>query len=412
MKPQKIRFRVFLPSGLAVLTILALTVIGIYILENRNNDDAVREEIDELGKLFAHEVDKASELMNGLIFFIEKDKEIQKAWFLKDLDTLIANSSGIFNGILTDHKITHFYFHNLDQTCFLRVHKPTLRGDYIDRITLAQAIDTGKPAGGMEFGPFGTFTLRQVHPWIINNKIVGYIELGQEIAQIKRTLARNLDIELISILNKTYFAQEAWEAGQKMLGRNGDWDQFSNFVISSSTIQSIPKKIEPYLKDLESCEDEAHLSSIIKLSHNGREYRGGFKELIDAFDRDVGDFIILIDVTDNVASSKRVAIILTILASVIYGVLFGFFWFFLGRVENQISESISKMKTLQGLIPICSTCKKIRDDSGSWNRLENYLVEHSEAEFTHGICKDCMKEHYGEFYTEKNDVATTKKKVG
>jgi len=54
----------------------------------------------------------------------------------------------------------------------------------------------------------------------------------------------------------------------------------------------------------------------------------------------------------------------------------------------------TKVKTLSGLLPICDSCKKIRDDKGYWNRIEAYIRKHSEAEFSHGICPDCMDKIY------------------
>ncbi|MDQ7096408.1 hypothetical protein REC12_22695 [Desulfosporosinus sp. PR] len=59
-----------------------------------------------------------------------------------------------------------------------------------------------------------------------------------------------------------------------------------------------------------------------------------------------------------------------------------------------IIEDISLITELQGLIPICASCKKIRDDKGYWSRVENYIEEHSEAEFTHDICPECAKRLY------------------
>jgi hypothetical protein len=58
---------------------------------------------------------------------------------------------------------------------------------------------------------------------------------------------------------------------------------------------------------------------------------------------------------------------------------------------------MADVKTLSGLLPICSHCKKIRDDKGYWKKLEAYLHEHSGATFTHSICPECMEKHYGEF---------------
>jgi hypothetical protein len=58
------------------------------------------------------------------------------------------------------------------------------------------------------------------------------------------------------------------------------------------------------------------------------------------------------------------------------------------------------MKILQGLIPICAHCKKIRNDQGFWTQLESYLAENSEADFTHGICPDCMTQYFSEYDIE------------
>jgi hypothetical protein len=57
----------------------------------------------------------------------------------------------------------------------------------------------------------------------------------------------------------------------------------------------------------------------------------------------------------------------------------------------QLTESLARVKQLSGLLPICASCKKIRDDRGYWNLLEVYIQDHSEADFTHGLCPDCVQ---------------------
>ena len=59
-----------------------------------------------------------------------------------------------------------------------------------------------------------------------------------------------------------------------------------------------------------------------------------------------------------------------------------------------LQESLAKVKTLGGLLPICASCKKIRDDKGYWNQIETYIQEHSEAAFSHGICPQCVEKLY------------------
>ena len=63
-----------------------------------------------------------------------------------------------------------------------------------------------------------------------------------------------------------------------------------------------------------------------------------------------------------------------------------------------LKDALERVKTLSGLLPICSACKKIRDDKGYWNQIESYIRDHSEAEFTHSICPECSKKLYGKVY--------------
>ncbi len=65
---------------------------------------------------------------------------------------------------------------------------------------------------------------------------------------------------------------------------------------------------------------------------------------------------------------------------------------------NELQMALKEIKTLRGILPICSACKKIRDDQGYWNRLEAYLYKHSEATFSHGLCPDCARKLYPELY--------------
>jgi PAS domain S-box-containing protein len=62
-----------------------------------------------------------------------------------------------------------------------------------------------------------------------------------------------------------------------------------------------------------------------------------------------------------------------------------------------LKKALKEVKKLSGLLPICASCKKIRDDKGYWNQLEDYIRKHSEAEFSHGVCPDCAKRLYPEF---------------
>lgn len=64
------------------------------------------------------------------------------------------------------------------------------------------------------------------------------------------------------------------------------------------------------------------------------------------------------------------------------------------HLTTELKQALDHVEQLQGMLPICSACKKIRDDKGYWNRIEAYISKHSRVVFSHGICPDCAKKLY------------------
>ncbi len=71
------------------------------------------------------------------------------------------------------------------------------------------------------------------------------------------------------------------------------------------------------------------------------------------------------------------------------------------NLVTSLQDALAKIKTLSGILPICASCKKIRDDRGYWNQVEAYVRDHSDAEFSHGICPDCAKKLYPDYYKDE-----------
>lgn len=72
-------------------------------------------------------------------------------------------------------------------------------------------------------------------------------------------------------------------------------------------------------------------------------------------------------------------------------------------IIGMTTKLFKKMKSLEGILPICSSCKKIRDDKGTWHHIEGYVRDRSEAEFSHGICPECEKKLYPEFNQDEQN---------
>ena len=70
------------------------------------------------------------------------------------------------------------------------------------------------------------------------------------------------------------------------------------------------------------------------------------------------------------------------------------------KLIAQLERALLQVKKLSGLLPICASCKKIRDDQGGWQQIEDYIATHSEADFSHSICPACARKLYPEIFPE------------
>lgn len=116
------------------------------------------------------------------------------------------------------------------------------------------------------------------------------------------------------------------------------------------------------------------------------------------------------------AKLEKITVILT-LAGVLLSALIAFIAAYrvlkaenvLIREKNKLREALDEIKTLRGIIPICSHCRQIRDDEGMWKMIEEYIHEKSDASFSHGICPDCMRKYYPRVAASINSDTTQEK---
>ena len=79
------------------------------------------------------------------------------------------------------------------------------------------------------------------------------------------------------------------------------------------------------------------------------------------------------------------------------------------KLITELQDALGQIKTLKGMIPICASCKKIRDDKGFWSNVEVYIRDRTEVEFSHGICPDCAKKLYGNLMGDEDEGQETEK---
>ena len=413
-KTEQIRKRIIQPFAVVMLAVLVLGALGGYRLQQYHLNREVDTKLNGVNALFFQLLNQESKFMEAQLQFLAHDDKLINAWQRRDMDGLYRAASPLFQKIQQDFGVTHFYFIDPKQVCVLRVHKPDRRGDDIKRYTMRQAAEQRSMSSGIELGPLGTFTLRVVYPWFHKGELIGYLELGEEIEHLTSQMKKISELDLIFTIDKSELDRKKWEIGVKFLNKNDTWEDFDDFVIIDKTLENISPKMSNYLVQAHGAQGSSNRNMTV----DDRTFRLAALPLVDAGMTTVGTLIALNDVTDKIAVLNN--LLLSILAAVLLvgGAVFVFFYKYSGRIEKQLANyqnnlehlvaerteelerAMEEVQALSGLLPICSFCKRIRDDEGYWNQLEGYISKHSDAKFSHSICGECMKKHYPEVTTD------------
>lgn len=345
MKAVNIRKPILISLTVAFFIAFGAFLFSVYWTKNKELANYVEKELESVQELFKQELNSDAKLMDAIFDLLSRDRQLQDAWMTRDRALMLEILLPILSQLKVDHQITHLYFHDTDRVNFLRVHKPEKHGDIIDRITMLKAEKSGKIFSGIELGPLGTFTLRMVHPWRINGMLAGYIELGEEIDQIIKKLHEVLGIDFYISIYKEFLNKKAWEDGMRMLGRNGIWDQLDGSVIISHTLKSIPKVFKKYLSRGQ--HGYMKVSDDIELSMGDQLYRVGVIPLFDAAEREVGDIVVLHNVTGKESNTKMSILFNGVVCIFLGGILLLLFSTILGRVEGELNRH---RQHLEGLV--------------------------------------------------------------
>jgi hypothetical protein len=427
----RLRSKVLLPLGLCFLVLFILGFSVTYLIQKRSLDANIEDRIANARVLFRELLKVEAEILWSLSSGYRSQENLQAAFLAGDRERLLAEAQPLYSEIERRHNITHFYFHRLDKTCFLRVHNPERHDDQIVRHTLNQAAQLETPAYGIELGPLGTMTLRLVQPWRVDGKLIGFLELGKEIDKITPVINHILDLQLVFTVEKKFLDRQLWEEGEKMLGKSGEWDAFPEFVVVSSSFRKLPSELGRRLSNHFS----GHNNDLFDAAFESRTFRGGAIPLVDAAGQEVGDIFAFANYS-TVTSSRNLFLIMILLSVLVAITFYALFTVYIGGIENNLQKSMdsldeeinqhletarelarhrdqleelsreqslelaetqAEVKILSGFLPICSCCKKIRNEGGAWEQLEMYIKEHSEAEFSHSYCPDCARKFYAEF---------------
>ncbi|MDT8385432.1 MAG: cache domain-containing protein [Gammaproteobacteria bacterium] len=325
---KHIRFKALLPTVATFILTLGLIIFStatfFHSQQLQNNHDTTLRAQDG----FENHVQRSIVEIGGILQMISGNPALQSAWQEKDRETLSLVAHKIYKDINSAFGITHFYLHTTDGKNYLRAHRPGRFGDHINRKTLLTARRTGEQAAGLEIGTFGHLAFRVTQPWMINGQLVGYLELGEEIGHITSRLKQINGAEIITLIDKQLINENDW---QKAFGKKYNWRQMDKWVITSSTMDSIPAELELL--------PGQGIQSHKQQSGTGfREYAISHLPLTDFSNNAIGYTVVISDITSNEQQLRALLSNIFIAGLLIIGLLTVAYFIYLGKIENQVAQ--------------------------------------------------------------------------
>ena len=321
MKALSIKVKI----GVAVVACLVAIAAANAILAYRNHErdmayageQAVAVAARSFVSIEQREIDKLSTTLDALA----GEPTFATLLAARDRPRLLETAAPIFKELKARHKVTHWYF--IDpapaRTIFLRVHRPDLSGDVCNRQTLLAAIRTGDTAAGKELGQTA-FALRTVRPFSVQGKLLGYMELGQEIDDFLHRMKAETGDEYALVVQKRFLDEKAWAATRGE--RRNNWGDDPEVVSVDAT------STEPGLlgasADVRDVPDAGHYLG--QLDRGSRHFVRGVVPVLDAAGQRVGGLFVLHDVTalhDRLVSEQtNVALLIGAVAVVVLALLY------------------------------------------------------------------------------------------
>jgi HAMP domain-containing protein len=238
------------------------------------------------------------------------------AFRARDRAAFLAVATPIFQDLQRTHGITHLYAHLPDRTNFVRVHRPELFGDRIERTTLVTAATSGALAWGKELGATA-FALRVVEPWVVGGETIGYLELGEEMGHfLTRLNGQTRDGYALLVAKRDgagapLLEREAWRAMRSRQQLPDDWDAFPDYVVVDDTARDPAALAGVRLGAL-----RPGGLLLAEVARGDQTFARGLVPVNDAAGRQVGGVVVLHDITQLHDSMlrARAGILITLLA--------------------------------------------------------------------------------------------------
>lgn len=331
MKPRSYKLKVNKPILFAVAISVLVVLAVVTYLQFASIEKRKMMVAPNFQEILKNDLKRDRKVFDSFLKIVKKDKDLQKIFLSKDREKLYKKIKPVFDNLNKNIDLTHLYFLDENGKTFLRVHNPKYHSDTINRFTFKEAYKSGKPFSGLEFGIKKNFTLRSVHPWVVEGKIIGYIEMGKEIDKIMTDISKLLNVEIYMAIDKNFYMSLSNKEYDKNI-----YETHNHLIVYSTNI--IPKEIDIIV--------EKDFDVDLRISQDEEYYHTSSLPVFDVSKKKLGYFIFLVNATFEI-SLLITNMLITIASLIVIGILFFLSARYLGSCrEKEINDMANKLVEL------------------------------------------------------------------
>lgn len=314
------RGQILLIVALVPLLVLAMFMAATYVYQEESRGGRLVRDADRSQALLRQQIDDAASSLHVVLDGLQDDPELVKELANDDADALSRRVSAQFAHLRDQHGISHLYFSRPDRSSLLRLDGAGKSGQVVDRLSLFDVVENAGQAEGLDLNAFGVVTLRVSAGWRDSSgKLLGFVEIGRDVGPMIDAVHRVMGLDIVLLVKKEMLDRDRWEEGERQSGGQGDWDELANAVSVARTMPTIPTPVGLLIED---GQPASHGGTTV-VPVGKKSLAVSVRPLIDLQDKQIGDVVLLRDVTETSRAMNRTLLLLVVFSLLL---IVGGFW--------------------------------------------------------------------------------------
>ena len=315
-----VRGQLLLIIALVPLLVLAMFVAATYVYQEESRGGRLVKDADRSQALLRQQIDDAASSLHVVLDGLDDDPELVKALADGDGDALSRRVSAQFAHMRDQHGISHLYFSRPDRSPLLRLDGAGKSGQVVDRLSLFDAVENAGQAEGLDLNAFGVVTLRVSSGWRdASGKLLGFVEIGRDVGPMIDAVHRVMGLDIVLLVKKEMLDRDRWDEGERQSGGQGDWDELANAVSVARTLSTIPTPVGLLIEDGQPASNGG--TTVVPVGK--KSLAVSVRPLIDLQDKQIGEVVLLRDVTETSRAMVRTLTLLIVFSLLL---IIGGFW--------------------------------------------------------------------------------------